>query len=67
LMAKVAKDKGMQYPTAHDPESKAAEAWRADIFPTYAVIDRKGILRALSLNPEYLEKVVEKLLNESKT
>jgi hypothetical protein len=34
-------------------------------YPTYAVIDRKGIVRAIGLQPDYVETVVQKLLAES--
>jgi hypothetical protein len=33
-------------------------------YPTYAVIDRKGILRSIGLQPHNVEKVVTKLLAE---
>jgi hypothetical protein len=34
------------------------------IYPTYAVIDRKGIVRAIGLQPQHVETVVQKLLAE---
>ncbi len=67
LMPKLAKEKGMTYPTARDAELKSAEAWRVDGFPTYCVVDRKGTVRIIGLQPEHLEAVIKKLLSESQT
>jgi hypothetical protein len=36
-------------------------------YPTYAVIDRKGIVRVIGLQPEHVEAVVKKLLAEPAT
>ena len=33
-------------------------------YPTYAIIDRKGIVRAIGLQPQHVETVVQKLLAE---
>ena len=63
-MAALAKEKGVEYPTARDPTLKTKQAWRAYYYPTYAVVDRKGIVRVVGLRPACLEKVVEKLLAE---
>ena len=64
-MEQTAKDKGMEYPTARDPELKSQTAWAVHYYPTYAIVDRKGIVRAIGLQPDNIEKVVEKLLKES--
>lgn len=63
-MEQLAKDKGMEYPTARDPNLKAQEAWAVKYYPTYAVVDRKGIVRVVGLQPSYVEQVVKKLLDE---
>ena len=63
-MTQTVKDKGIAYPTVRDPELKSAEAWHVQYYPTYAVIDRKGIVRVIGLAPEHLEEVVKKLLAE---
>jgi len=63
-MAQVVKAKAIEYPTARDPEQKAAEAWKAKYYPTYAIVDRKGIVRVIGLQPQHVEKVVKKLLAE---
>ena len=54
----------MQYPTARDPSGQVAQAWRVMWYPTYAVVDRKGIVRAVGLGGERLEAVVGMLLDE---
>lgn len=64
-MEQVAKDKGILYPTGKDSTLKVVEDWRVMWFPTYAVVDRKGNLRAIGLQPDFVEKVVDKLLTET--
>ena len=59
-----AKEHGMEYPAARDSDLKAQEAWAVKYYPTYAVVDRKGIVRAVGLKPSHVEAVVEKLLAE---
>jgi thiol-disulfide isomerase/thioredoxin len=63
-MAEVVKDRGIEYPTARDPSLASERAWRVHYYPTYAVIDRKGRIRAIGLQPEHVETVVELLLAE---
>ena len=63
-MEQTAKEKGMEYPTARDPDLKSQKAWSVHYYPTYAVVDRKGIVRSIGLQPENVEKVVQKLLAE---
>lgn len=62
-MASVAQATGLAYPTAK-VSAASTEAWRVQWWPTYAVIDRKGDLRALGLQPDYVERVIEALLRE---
>ena len=59
-----AKQYGIRYPAARDPELKSGKAWAVHYYPTYAVIDRKGIVRVVGLHPNYVETVVKKLLSE---
>ena len=59
-----AKEHNIEYPAAHDPDLKSQKAWAVHYYPTYAVVDRKGIVRAIGLQPQHVEAVVEKLLNE---
>jgi thiol-disulfide isomerase/thioredoxin len=64
-MEEVAKSRGIEYMTAKDPGSKTASAYKVMWYPTYVVIDRKGNVRAIGLQPDHVEAVVEKLLSES--
>jgi thiol-disulfide isomerase/thioredoxin len=63
-MADVASTKGIKYPTARDPQLASEKAWAVHYYPTYAVIDRKGIVRAIGLQPSHVEEVVKKLIAE---
>lgn len=59
-----AKEHKIEYPAARDADLKSQKAWAVHYYPTYAVIDRKGIVRAIGLQPDHVEGVVEKLLAE---
>jgi thiol-disulfide isomerase/thioredoxin len=59
-----AREHGMQYPAARDPELKTGKAWAVHYYPTYAIVDRKGIVRVVGLQPGHVEAVVKKLLAE---
>ena len=63
-MAQTVKARGIEYPTARDSELKSEKAWEAHYYPTYAVVDRKGIVRIIGLQPQNVEAVVKKLLDE---
>jgi len=62
-MGQTVKDKGIRYTTARDPQLKSESAWAVHYYPTYAVVDREGIVRIIGLQAEYVEKVVKKLLD----
>jgi thiol-disulfide isomerase/thioredoxin len=62
-MDETAKDKQMKYPTGKLSD-QAASDWKIAFWPTYAVIDRKGQLRAIGLRPDYVEKVLDEVLVE---
>lgn len=64
LMEEVAKSYGIKYPTGQDRTLKMEEAWRVMWWPTYGVIDRRGVVRAVGLQPDFVEKAVEALLEE---
>lgn len=64
-MPDVVKTHGIQYPTAH-PTPATTKAWAVAYWPTYAVIDRKGNLRALGVQPDYVERIVDAVLAEGK-
>ena len=59
-----AKEKGMVYPLARDASQEVAKRWAVQFYPTYAVVDRKGVVRAVGLRSSSVEKVVQKLLEE---
>lgn len=63
-MASVAKSRGIEYPVARDASRVMEKAWRVFYYPTYAVVDRKGIVRVVGLQPNKVEGVVKKLLAE---
>jgi thiol-disulfide isomerase/thioredoxin len=62
-MEEVAKTTGLAYPTARVAKA-STKAWNVQWWPTYAIIDRNGTLRAIGLQPDYVEKVIEALLVE---
>lgn len=59
-----AKEHGVAYPAARDADLKSQKDWGVHYYPTYAVVDRKGIVRAIGLQPDHVEAVVQKLLAE---
>jgi thiol-disulfide isomerase/thioredoxin len=63
-MPQTVKDRGIEYPTARDTALKSERAWEVHYYPTYAVVDRKGIVRSIGLQPHHVEAVVKKLLDE---
>ena len=63
----VVNDKGIKYPSARDANLKTQTAYRVRWYPTYAVADRSGKLRAIGLTPDRVDDVVEKLVKESPT
>jgi len=62
-MGDVLKAKGAVYPNAR-PTPATEKAWQVFWYPTYAVVDRNGTLRALGINLNDVEKVVDALLEE---
>jgi thiol-disulfide isomerase/thioredoxin len=64
VFASNAKEHAMGYPAACDPELKTEKAYAVHYYPTYAIIDRKGIVRVVGLQPPHVEQVIQKLLAE---
>ena len=64
VFASNATEHGLTYPAARDPELKTEQAYAVHYYPTYAIIDRKGIVRVIGLQPEHVEAVIQKLLAE---
>jgi len=63
-MEEVVKEKAIEYPTARDPKLNSEKAWRVNYYPTYALVDRKGVVRVIGLQPPHVEELVNKLLAE---
>jgi thiol-disulfide isomerase/thioredoxin len=59
-----ARQHGVQYPAARDPDLKSQQTWAVHYYPTFAVVDRKGMVRVVGLKPDRVEDVVKKLLTE---
>ncbi len=65
-MADVVRQYGIEYSVGKDATLKSAPAWKVSFFPTYAVVDRKGIVRAVGMMPAYIEPIIDSLLKEEK-
>lgn len=62
---RVVDEKNIQYPTGRDASGENAKTWRAMWMPTYVVIDRRGVVRAIGLAEiGYVEEVVKAILEE---
>ena len=64
VFAANAKEHDIEYPAARDPDLATQKDWAVHYYPTYAIIDRKGIVRVIGLQPQHVEEVVKKLLAE---
>ena len=62
-MAEVAKADGLTYPTAK-VSADSVKGWEVRYWPTYAILDRKGEVRALGIKPAAVEPILEALLAE---
>ncbi len=60
----VLKQQNVVYPSARDASLENAEKWKVMWWPTYAVVDRNGVVRALGLQTGRVEDVVKQLLEE---
>lgn len=60
----VLKENEVIYPSARDASQENAPKWKVMWWPTYAVVDRQGIVRALGLSTGHVEDVVKKLIEE---
>ena len=61
----VVKDKGINYPVGVDKSGgQSTKDYGLQFWPTYVVIDRKGIVRAAGLTPDKVDDVVKVLLAE---
>ena len=65
LLPQTVKTKGIEFPVASDPQLIEEKDWDVECYPTYAIVDRKGIVRSIGLQPENVEVVVKKLMGEA--
>lgn len=63
-MPGIVKNNGANYPNAFAKGDQVATDWPVQWYPTYAVMDREGVVRAIGLTPTSVEDVVEALLEE---
>lgn len=62
----VVETRGVKYPSVRDLESKTAESYAVQWYPTYVVIDRSGNVRAIGVATDKVEAVIDRLLEEDK-
>src|SRR5689334_17180674 len=62
-MNAVVEETKMEYPTGKATEA-TGKAWGVEWWPHYVVVDKKGVIRAVGIQPEFVEKVIEALLEE---
>jgi thiol-disulfide isomerase/thioredoxin len=62
-MGAVAKQHNVEYPVAK-VSKESTKAWKVQWWPTYAVIDRQGNVRAVGIKPDFVDQVVDALLKE---
>jgi cytochrome c biogenesis protein CcmG/thiol:disulfide interchange protein DsbE len=56
--------KKLKYSTAKDVDGKSAKAWNVGFWPTFALVDRQGNVRAIGLSTDHVEDALKKLLEE---
>lgn len=63
-MPTIVNDNGALYPNAFAADQQVEKDWPVQWYPTYAVVDREGVVRAIGLKPDNVEDVIESLLAE---
>ncbi len=63
-MPRVVEDHGIRYPVARDHQRRTASSWRVRWWPTYAIIDRDGVVKAFGIRPDRIEAFLDELLIE---
>jgi thiol-disulfide isomerase/thioredoxin len=63
-LAESVKQHKIDYLVARDPELKTQQAWGVKFYPTYAIVDRAGIVRGIGLMPDKVEPAIQMLLKE---
>ena len=63
-MEQVVKDWDIRFPVTRDPKLLAHNSWNVRFFPTYVVVDRHGVVRAIGLWRDHVEQVLDQVLAE---
>lgn len=63
-MPTIVSDNGAKYPNAFAKDGQVEKDWPIQWYPTYAVVDREGIVRAIGLKPDSVDDVIESMLAE---
>lgn len=63
-MKATVKELGMTWPIGQDGAAKTLASFKCNGFPTYCLVDRKGILRVNDIEPDDLEKAIKVLVKE---
>ncbi|MEM9414273.1 MAG: TlpA disulfide reductase family protein [Planctomycetota bacterium] len=63
-MPGILEQNGAEYPAAFVDGDQVNTDWPIAFFPTYAVVDATGTVRAIGLKPDAVEQVVDALLDE---
>ena len=63
-LEQVAEEHGIKYTVGKDSTYEVAPAWNTMWWPTYAVVDRNKVVRAVGLKPSYVDEVVDSILEE---
>ena len=63
-MPAIVEQKKLRFPVARDAKQVSAKAWGVMWWPTYAVVDRAGIVRGVGLSPSAVEGMVDRIMKE---
>ena len=63
-MLKTMKELGVTWPVLFDGSQKLMNAYKAEGYPSYYIVDRKGKLRIADIDDSDLERAIKKLLKE---
>jgi hypothetical protein len=66
-MKSTVKTMGMTWPIAQDGQHKMLDSFKANGFPTYCLVDRKGRLRVCDGDPDDLDRAIGVLLRERRS
>jgi thiol-disulfide isomerase/thioredoxin len=63
-MPNVVRSKGIRYSTARDSRNITEKSWNIGFYPTFALVDRRGIVRAVGIGANRIDDAVRLLLQE---